>query len=258
MWPQGHLSQWGSCGSDCDALQEEETGKNIHKVDDLTFLTNMIATIVKSKSESNPAKDRVDAKRVYATGFSMGCMMSHRLALERSAVLAGFGCHGGTLNQKKNANLATEKERFSLREMPAYMTGGTKDSWFDVEPFDKWAAWNACSNTTQTQDVNFNAGTPSTAKLSIRPSCNSTPLDIRRLAITNGTHVMDERMAKYIWEYLNNENYVRAGALEALPSASVPAAETSTQDGTSSGGSKARKHAIFSFVALLAALFIKP
>eukprot|EP00945_MAST-04E_sp_MAST-4E-sp1_P003675 g3675.t1 len=126
VWPQGHGTQWGSCGSDCDDIQKEE-GKDIHKVDDLTFLTNMLATIVKSQSDSNPAKGRVDAERVYATGFSMGCMMSHRLALEKSTILAGFGCHGGTLNQKKNPDLSTEKARFGLQPMPAFLTGGTDD-----------------------------------------------------------------------------------------------------------------------------------
>merc|ERR1711871_791859 len=99
--------------------------------------------------------------------------------------------------------------------MPAYLTGGTDDPWFDIESFTKWATWNGCSNETQTQDANMKAGTPSTAELSIRSACNasSTPLDIRRLAILNGAHVMDDRMANYTWGYLNNRNYRRSGAL---------------------------------------------
>ena len=45
---------------------------------------------------ANPSKGLVDPERVYFTGFSMGCMMANRFALERSSITAGFGCHGGT------------------------------------------------------------------------------------------------------------------------------------------------------------------
>ena len=55
--------------------------------------------IVQSDSSNNPAKGLVDAERVFSTGFSMGCMMSHRLALERSSIIAGFAGHGGTMIQ---------------------------------------------------------------------------------------------------------------------------------------------------------------
>ena len=253
VWPQGHGTQWGSCGSDCDDIQKEE-GKDIHKVDDLTFLTNMLATIVKSQSDSNPAKGRVDAERVYATGFSMGCMMSHRLALEKSTILAGFGCHGGTLNQKKNPDLSTEKDRFGLQPMPAFLTGGTDDQWFDVEPFTKWATWNGCPNAAQTQDVNMKAGTPSTAKLSIRSPCtaSSTPLDIRRLAISNGTHVMDDRMANFTWRYLSNQNFRRSGALAALPSGSAIVVPKNEEADTSAGSrSAAREYCHIPFAIIL-------
>merc|ERR1711937_571794 len=103
----------------------------------------MVAHIVKSQG-------RVDAERVYATGFSMGCMMSHRIALERSKIFAGFGCHGGTLIQIAST-LAAQKEHFDLQPMPAYMTGGSDDAWFGraKNAFRAWTTWNGCfENTT--------------------------------------------------------------------------------------------------------------
>jgi len=60
----------------------------------------------------------------------MGCMMSHRLALERSSIIAGFGGHGGTLIQL-GSDIDAERIRFDVQPMTAYMTGGTDDSWFN-------------------------------------------------------------------------------------------------------------------------------
>ena len=65
----------------------------------------------------------------------MGCMMAYRLALERSALLARFSCHGGLLVQKKGAKLAAEKRHLNLASMPAYMTGGAKDLLWHVHLF---------------------------------------------------------------------------------------------------------------------------
>ena len=93
MWPQGHDTQWGVCGSEWEKCEAANNAKSVHKVDDLEFLTKMITYIVKVEGS------RVDPEQVFATGFSMGCMMSQRLALERSKIVAGFGCHGGTLMQ---------------------------------------------------------------------------------------------------------------------------------------------------------------
>jgi poly(3-hydroxybutyrate) depolymerase len=117
--------------------------KTVTATDDLAFLSSMIARIVEQQA------GRVDAERVYATGFSMGCMMAHRLALERSAVIAGFGCHGGTLIALA-ADLsqpAAAPARFNLHPMPAYMTGGSQDSWFisNNNVLGAWASFNGCS-----------------------------------------------------------------------------------------------------------------
>jgi hypothetical protein len=79
-FPQASLhegsAQWGICGSDCAAVNQIQmnsgSGKKTAAADDITFLSNMLSYIVKSQSVENPSKNRVDAERIYMTGFSMG------------------------------------------------------------------------------------------------------------------------------------------------------------------------------------------
>ena len=148
VWPQGLGTQWGSTGADLDFAVSQNAGKDIHSTDDVGFLTRMLARIV-AEDGADGSLPVVDAERIFATGFSMGCMMAHRLALERSHVLAGFGCHGGTLNGLREAGAEREAqaERFDLQPMPAYMTGGSEDEWYSPAPFEAWGAWNGkCQN----------------------------------------------------------------------------------------------------------------
>ena len=227
VWPQGYGYQWGTCGSDCAAAQAKQasSGKTVHSVDDLTFLASMIAYIVKSDSSDNPSiylkKTRVDPERVYSTGFSMGCMMSHRLAMEKSNIIAGFGGHGGTLIEGGN-DLAGEKKKYNIKPMPAYMTGGTDDGWFDmaVNAFNHWATWNECGVVDPT--INFNlteskgekgGSQPIEARLKVQSSCANNA-NVNRLEIINGKHVPDQRMAKLSYDFL--KSYKRANAYDAL------------------------------------------
>mmetsp|Transcript_11342 Transcript_11342/g.21585 ORF Transcript_11342/g.21585 Transcript_11342/m.21585 type:complete len:520 (-) Transcript_11342:86-1645(-) len=220
VWPQGYNSQWGTCGSDCDMTEAENNGKSIHSVDDLTFLSTMVAKIVQA------ADSRIDVERIYVTGFSMGCMMSHRFALERSKIVAGFGCHGGTLIQP-GSNLAAQKTRFDLQPMPVYMTGGSSDTWFDLAKpiFDTWAQWNGCASASTTANVNLPAAAsaPASATLKVSSSCIAAS-EVARLELVGGVHVPDSRMAKYTWNFL--KNHKRAGALTALPASSVQVVAT--------------------------------
>jgi len=222
VWPQGHTTQWGTCGSDCAAVAAENTGKEIYSTDDLSFLVNMVATIVKGLEDSNPAKGRIDAERVFATGFSMGCMMSHRLALEHSSILAGFGCHGGTLVHPSNAIATTLKTRFDVQPMPVYMTGGSADQWFDManSVFSLWGSLDSCSATTTTNIALAPAGEYPNAQRSVASGCTPAAVEVVRMEITDEPHIMDSRMAKYMWDFLKSPSYRRLGALSALPAAS--------------------------------------
>jgi poly(3-hydroxybutyrate) depolymerase len=235
VWPQGHNLMWGTCGSDCADMQLAMK-KDLHQTDDVTFLSKMVEHIV--------AGSFVDAERVYFSGFSMGCMMSHRMALEKSELVAGFGCHGGTLIVLDSDFSAEKPERFALQPMPVYMTGGTEDVWFTMasRARDAWGAWNGCAKETTT-DVTVvgnteAASSPTTATMITKSDCSasSAAVEVVTLNLTDGKHVNDPRMAKYIWDFL--KEYKRAGALAALQGPKDPTSGAGGQDYGSGGVSQ--------------------
>ena len=218
VWPQGYSKMWGTCGADCDKAQKEQdkqnTNKIVHSVDDITFLSSMISYMVQSDSANNPAKGLVDSERIFSTGFSMGCMMSHRLALERSSIVAGFAGHGGTMIQL-GSDLNAEKKRFSLLPMPLYTTGGTDDSWFEnFTAHNSWSTLNECSTEEPMSVLNLPDGKLSVARKFVNSSCKNN-VKVVRLEIVDGTHVQDSRMAKLSYEFL--KSFTRSGSREALP-----------------------------------------
>lgn len=220
VWPQGYNNMWGTCGSDCDKAQAENTGKAIHTTDDVAFISALIAYAIKNDDSSNPSYGRINPEKVYTTGFSMGCMMSHRLALERSSIIAGFGGHGGTIIQL-GSDLNAERSRFDLQPMPAYMTGGTADSWFDKKTYVSWTTLNKCAVIDPSHNMTLlrkNNKSKTEAMLYSHSSCAG---DVRvvRLEIIDAPHVADSRMAKLSYDFL--KSYSRSGALEALGTWSI-------------------------------------
>lgn len=233
VWPQGYGKLWGTTGNDTEKARAEFDGKTIHSVDDLTFLENMVSRVVRAPGS------RVDPERVFATGFSMGCMMSHRLALEKSGIIAGFGCHGGTLVSYDASDIAGQVRRFDLQRMPVFMTGGDSDEWFTMaEPvFDVWADWNGCNPGNTTTIITLggtdkNKDLPTTADQIVRSSCDGTEptVEVVRFELTGGTHSPDPRMARYTWDFL--KTYRRAGALAELPVDPGSPSNGSTEDDT--------------------------
>eukprot|EP00948_MAST-09A_sp_MAST-9A-sp1_P001539 g1539.t1 len=230
VWPQGYNLQWGTCGSACDKAQQDNPGKDIQTTDDLSFLSSLLAFMIKSQSPMNIARNHIDVTRIYTTGFSMGCMMSHRLALERSDIIAGFGCHGGTLIAVDGNNIDEERKRFQLQSMPAYMTGGTDDPWFHENTFDIWGNLNSCgtelnvTNITLASQSGKNGKKDSTeavtiGRLKVRPSCLDNTETVR-LELIGGEHTPDSRMAALTYNFL--KKYRRSGAEVALSSIPSP------------------------------------
>ena len=202
----------------------------------------MIAYIAQSTEGSNPAAGYVDPDRVFATGFSMGCMMSHRLALEKSKIVAGFGCHGGAMIQL-GPDIAAEKKRFDVQPMPAYLTGGTLDGWFADrgDDLENWATMNGCT-ANATSEVNLTgtaprAESPSAAVLSVRSQCTGSA-DAARLLVTGMQHVPDKRIASYTWDFL--KAHTRSAAKEAMgpPPQSIAADGDTDGKGTGVGDGK--------------------
>src|SRR5205807_4068995 len=81
IYPQGIGSSWNA-GSCCGVAQSQ-------RIDDVEFMRQVIDKLV---SEGD-----VDPKRVFATGFSNGGMMAHRLAGDLADKLAAVASVSGSL-----------------------------------------------------------------------------------------------------------------------------------------------------------------
>lgn len=111
---------------------------NKHPVDDMGFLRALTAAVVSNHS------DLVDAARVYAAGYSNGCMMAQRFALEASNLVVGVGCSSGNLL----APPADAPAAYS--PVPVLLVHGTDDSTVSFDPGNaaRWAAYNGCPSST--------------------------------------------------------------------------------------------------------------
>ena len=221
VWPQGDQNMWGTCGSNCEAVSEAEKGeKEIHSTDDVTFLTDLIAHAVKTDGSN------IDPERIYATGFSMGCMMSHRLALEKSNILAGFGCHGGRMIGL-SSDVQSDRLKYDVKRMGVYMTGGDNDDWFtNNDDLNSWSVLNDCTSNPKSstalklQDNDIDGAKQSAKESSSGGFDNATvtvvdDCGIGRLSIEDGNHVPDSRMATFTYTFLM-EKEGRKGALDAI------------------------------------------
>jgi len=232
-WPQGSGNQWGSCGSDCAKVRDGS--KAIHSVDDVTFLSDMIAYMAKSQSSTSVTKGLVDPEKVFLTGFSMGCMMSHRFAMEKSNITAGFGCHGGALIRDASVTFAADKTKYDIQPTPAYMTGGTADSWFDTstEAYAAWSAYDNCGSAVVTSVTLTDPTTAARLSVSTAPAPPTPAVQVASLNMTGGTHTLDTRMANYTWQFL--QRYKRTGAFAAMaaaPASVVPPVASSATTST--------------------------
>merc|ERR1719231_773927 len=121
----------------------------------------------------------------------MGCMMSHRFALEKSSIVAGFGCHGGRMIQFGDAE--AEKARFNVNPMPVYLTGGSEDAWFvnGTQDLNDWAALNECTGTSTVTRLTLDGG--ESTQLTLRSSGCKAP--VASVVIEGMGHVTDAGMA---------------------------------------------------------------
>ncbi len=103
-------------------------------VDDVGFARDIVATVFDAYC--------VDPSRVYATGFSNGALMSHRLACEASDLFAAVAPASGFI-----AEFPCEPPR----PVPVIQTQGTMDTsvpyWTAKRSNDYWAAYNGCDGT---------------------------------------------------------------------------------------------------------------
>lgn len=224
VWPQGEEKLWASEGSDSKVASEGEKKKQTADWDDVAFIESMIATIVKSTTDSK-WKGRVDASRVYLTGFSLGCMMAHRVIMEKSSIIAAMSCHGGGLTglqEDTPAALDKEQAKYAIAPTPIYITIGTEDVWMPIARtgWKAWNHWNGCNttvNATRTSLVLSALGTKSTDAVEYRASTCGALTGM--VTITGDGHTGDSRMTSRFWDVLKGST--RAGALAKLPAASA-------------------------------------
>ncbi len=159
----GTLDVWNA-GNCCELAAQINTN-----VDDVDFVRAMIDTVTQEVC--------VDPKRIFATGFSNGAMLSHRLACQLSdkiaAIAAVSGGFGGT-----NLDTTPPDTLFECnpgRQVPVLHIHGTQDACY---PFDggfgplslvtfesvpvtiqNWVARNGCSQTPPTTVLTNGAAT---------------------------------------------------------------------------------------------------
>ena len=79
-YPQGHNNAWNHGSSMIPCSDELRCSEE----DDVGFILQMLDTIMQNHS--------IDKSRVYVTGWSNGCGMTQRLAVQASEVFAAAGC----------------------------------------------------------------------------------------------------------------------------------------------------------------------
>ena len=115
-----------------------EPSWNLSGPDDYAFLMAII--------DSAKARQKVDPKRVYASGFSQGGFMTFQLGCRYSEVFAAIGPVSGTF---QNPSACAPK-----RAVPMMLTFGTNEG-FSVDGFIKsgtdWVKLNGCNATPAVQ-----------------------------------------------------------------------------------------------------------
>ena len=87
--------------------------------DDVGFIRKLL-----NKIEANL---KIDHKRIYSCGFSMGAMMTYRLGAEMSDVFAGLGIVSGTIVQKRPPNNTVSEISQPSHPLPLIIFHGRQD-----------------------------------------------------------------------------------------------------------------------------------
>lgn len=110
---------------------------------DITFIKNVISYMSRNY--------KINKNRVYATGFSLGAMMTYHLMTKTSSTFAAFGPVSGVCfdNRKITAprhaplihHHGSADDVFKFGGDPGHMAGGYPSI---TEYLTKWATWNKC------------------------------------------------------------------------------------------------------------------
>ena len=112
----------------------------------------------------------IDADRIYASGWSNGCAMAQRLAMESSHVFAAVGCmafylitdHVGDYAPIPVMEVHGFLDQVVLYETTAFSIPFNEEMWTNPEAYDtgaienmyEWGAHNGCSGPVETFELN--------------------------------------------------------------------------------------------------------
>lgn len=159
-----------------------------YKINDVGFIKEMVQRII----SENPS---IDTTKIYATGHSNGCSLSHRLAAEASDLFTGMGCFSHYLSVKVPS---------TYKALPMLEIHGAKDGVVSVKGAEgnlqKLKNMNSCTGSA----VEENLGDIKT-KSYLNCSAGTA---VSYVNLPGQTHNNPHRsnkgrnMAEYVWEFL--------------------------------------------------------
>jgi poly(3-hydroxybutyrate) depolymerase len=124
VWPNGVNRSWNA--ADCCGAA------HARGVDDVGFLRALVARL----SSEFP----IDPTRVYVSGWSNGCMMAQRLAVEASDLIAAVGCMAGYLPLAELAASARLRAAMRAAESQAFPVSVLEVHCMDDSQVSEWLA----------------------------------------------------------------------------------------------------------------------
>ena len=143
-YPQGHNNLWNmgwdpiTCSAGIMCTEEDDVG----------FILQMVDTITQNHS--------IDNSRIYSTGWSNGCGMTQRLAVEASDIFAAAGC----MSMYRFVEAPSDYSPIPfievhglLDEIVQYATTAHSAPFFGpekgaIQNLESWAELNGCQGTT--------------------------------------------------------------------------------------------------------------
>ena len=151
----GNTNQAWNAGWCCSHSVNED-------IDDVGFIEKMIQVVIE--------KYNIDTNRIYASGWSNGCAMSQRLAMESSHVFAAVGCmamyllteHTTTYSPIPIMEVHGFLDQVVLYESTVLSVPWNEEMWKNPEAYDtgaienifEWSEHNNCSGGLETYEAN--------------------------------------------------------------------------------------------------------
>ncbi len=173
-------------------------------VDDIGFLSAIIDELSNTHN--------INQDRIYSTGFSMGGIMSHRLACELSDRIAAIASVAGTLSNTILANCSPS------RAVPVMHIHGTADAvvaydgtpLFGLSSVDQtisnWTSLNACQDSPSPLTLPDSAADGFTVDLTHYTACDNES-SVKLYTVNNADHIWlgpsnDIFATAEIWDFL--------------------------------------------------------